>query len=166
MGHALRVVLLLLAMTVLQLLLLSIFPHGPGDHPVQWSFQAVTDGPGPVRVELMATIEEGWYMYATELPSDDGPLPTVIRILPADHFVLQGPVEGPEPKEQYDPNFGMVVRYHSGSPVFTQYILPSATGDLWLEGEVEFMCCNDKTCLPPRVVPFRLALKGKPANDR
>jgi thiol:disulfide interchange protein DsbD len=73
-----------------------------------------------------------------------------------------GPLNEPVPKEEFDPNFEMQVRYHPGNPRFTQRIKPATANGFVVEGEVEFMVCNDVTCLPPTAVPFRIEV---PAQD-
>ena len=143
------------AMLSLVILLASLIPQE--GHPVRWSFQARGGSPTEMVVQLEAHIEHGWYMYDLVLPSDEGPLPTEIRFSPSEAFSLRGGVAGPAPKEQYDPNFAVQVRYHSGSPIFQQRIQRHTTEAFQIMGEVEFMCCNDVSCLPPKVVPFEIA---------
>ncbi|MFN3876174.1 MAG: protein-disulfide reductase DsbD domain-containing protein, partial [Flavobacteriales bacterium] len=128
--------------------------------PVKWRFSAGSSGDGLVRVELRAQVEADWHIYATSLPSDEGPIPTSIRFAPSDAYALAGPLQEPQPVEAYDPNFGMVVRYHDGSPVFVQWVRPSRPGAFEVRGEVEYMVCNDKTCLPPVTVPFALKVES------
>jgi len=109
-------------------------------------------------VELVANVEEGWHMYATSLPSDDGPMETSIRFNSSKAYTLVGGLEEPTPKEEYDGNFEMIVRHHSGKPHFYQNLRLMAKGAITIEGEVEFMVCNNRTCLPPVVVPFSVDL--------
>lgn len=129
---------------------------------MQWNMQAREVGPHELVIEMKAHIEQGWYMYDLDLPSDAGPLPTVVRFSPSEAFSLLGAVVGPSPKEQYDPNFGVMVRYHSGAPTFQQRIQRHSKEAFMIMGEVEFMCCNDVTCLPPKVVPFALSVPAQP----
>ncbi len=143
-------------MSSLLILLWSVLA-APGA-PVKWSFQAVPQANGEVLVQCTAALEEGWHVYALTLPSDQGPIPTSIRLKPSDAFDLVGEMLEPTPVETYDPNFGMVVRYHDGAPIFTQLIRPRKEGPVVVEGEVEYMVCNDKTCLPPVTVPFSLTI--------
>lgn len=140
--------------------LLALLNIGYPSNPVKWSFQAHRLNDGLVRVEIMSHVEEGWHIYATHLPSDDGPIATSIRFKPSEDFEPYGSLEEPGPVEVYDHNFGMVVRYHEGSPVFAQVVKPAAPGAFTVEGEVEYMVCNDKTCLPPVVVPFTLRVES------
>lgn len=130
------------------------------DNPVKWKFSATAAGDGIVRVELRSEVQPGWHIYATSLPSDQGPVATSIRFQESESFNLVGPLHEPKALEVFDPNFSMEVRYHEGSPVFTQLIKPNGAGEFDVVGEVEFMVCNDKTCLPPVKVPFKLHVES------
>jgi thiol:disulfide interchange protein DsbD len=129
--------------------------------PAQWSFTAVQRTDGMVELRCQATLEEGWHLYATTLPSDEGPIPTSIRLKDTKAFTLVS-LQEPTPVEEYDPNFAMVVRHHSGTPSFVLLLKPNTKAPLVVEGEVEFMLCNDKTCLPPVGVPFKVDVATDP----
>lgn len=121
--------------------------------PVRWEFGTKAAADGSIQVTLKAICEEGWHLYALTLPRDDGPFPTVIRVSPSTLFSAGDPIE-PAPIEVEDPNFQMLVRYHGHE---TEFAIPLKRGSneaFQVEGEVEFMCCNDKMCLPPEVVKF------------
>ncbi|MCB0764179.1 MAG: hypothetical protein KDB84_05710 [Flavobacteriales bacterium] len=135
-----------------------------GNGPASWSFQARIAEGSAVQVELMATLKEGWHVYATELPSDLGPLPTVFRFSDSPHYKATGPVQEPLPVEVYDENFAMVVRHHSGTPVFTLPVERLTDDPFTVDGELEYMVCNDKTCLPPEVVKFRIEVPAAVSN--
>jgi len=103
-------------------------------------------------------VEPGWHIYATRLENDLGPIPTAVRFEQNDVLKPVGELKEPTPEEVFDPNFEMQVRYHSGSPVFVQHFESSSDRKPTVKGEVEFMVCNDKTCLPPEVVKFEVAV--------
>ncbi|MBP7407536.1 MAG: hypothetical protein KA941_02140 [Flavobacteriales bacterium] len=126
--------------------------------PVAWSFEAHAQKDGVVLVELLAKVEDGWHLYATTLPSAGGPLPTIFRFTPSNSYAIVGELQEPAPVEEYDANFGMLVRHHSGEPRFVLAIEPSGGTPFVVEGELEYMVCNEKTCLPPVTVPFRIAV--------
>jgi hypothetical protein len=127
--------------------------------PVSWRFSATVAPDGRVLVILTADLEAGWHLYATELPGDQGPLPTEFRFSASADYRMEQGLSEPEPVEEYDPNFGMVVRHHSGKPQFTLLIRPAVEHAFPVEGEVEFMLCNDRTCLPPEVVRFSIPVQ-------
>ena len=134
--------------------MLMIALPAPVPAPVSWSFSVRSMEDAGIVVEVLARLDSGWHLYATRLPSDQGPIPTTFRFLPSTDFTLAGDLVEPEPKEEYDHNFAMLVRHHSGAPVFTQRIERRTNGAFSVQGEVEYMVCNDVTCLPPVVVPF------------
>lgn len=124
--------------------------------PVSWSFAAQPDSLGLVVVSLTATVDPGWHIYATKLENDLGPIPTAVRFEENDALSPVRELTEPAPEEVFDPNFDMKVRYHSGSPVFVQHFESNASRIPAVKGEVEFMVCNDKTCLPPEIVKFTI----------
>lgn len=129
--------------------------------PVSWQFAAAPAGQDTLEVRLSATCEAGWHIYALSLPSDEGPLPTVIELQEGTAFRPAGTPQEPEPIEEHDPNFGMLVRYHGGTVTFVQPMQRHAPGPQQLHGSVEYMACNDKTCLPPRTVEFTLSIPAR-----
>ena len=143
-------------MTILPTLtLLTMMPVGS---PVTWSFSSTSAADGSVLIELTAQCEQGWHIYATELPSNEGPIATSFRFTPSDAYKVIGELKEPEPKEQYDPNFAMTVLSHSGAPRFVLNVMPRTHEPFMVDGQVEFMVCNDRTCLPPVVVPFSITV--------
>lgn len=122
-------------------------------NPVSWSFATKETATGQTVVTLQATCEEGWHLYALTLPRDDGPFPTVIALTPSASFKAGAPVE-PAPIEVEDPNFQMLVRYHGHTTEFTVPVERLSKEEFNVEGSVEYMCCNDKMCLPPVTVKF------------
>jgi thiol:disulfide interchange protein DsbD len=132
---------------------------------VNWSFAATPVVEGRFTVELTATVADGWHIYATRLENDLGPIPTTIRFTPSESFVLHADLEEPAPEEVFDPNFEMQVRYHSGAPRFVQPMTTKSTTSFQLSGEVEYMVCNDKTCLPPVAIPFMVEVTWRDTKN-
>ena len=67
--------------------------------PVTWTTSSTVAADGSVRVEIVAHMEEGWHLYATELPSDIGPLPTIFRFTPSKEYMAVGALQEPPPVE-------------------------------------------------------------------
>jgi DsbC/DsbD-like thiol-disulfide interchange protein len=125
--------------------------------PVSWTFEPSVHADGRVQVLLKVTCEEGWHIYAMALPREDGPIPTSIQLTSSASYSV-GPVSEPTPETAYDANFAMELRFHSGVAVFSVPLQRLNNGPLTVTGEVEYMACNDKTCLPPKVVPFSVTV--------
>lgn len=141
---------------ILGLLALLAAGAAAAGEPVTWRFTAETSATDTVRVQLAATCEAGWHIYALTLPTDEGLLPTVVQLDRSDAYTPAGGPQEPRPEEQMDPNFGMVVRFHGGNVIFSQAVRRTTGQAFRIHGGVEYMACNDKTCLPPHTVPFTL----------
>ncbi len=121
--------------------------------PVKWSFDSKQDGK-EVELIFKATIEEGWHLYDTELP-DGGPIATSINYEDSTRFEFVGELQKqPKPTEEFDKTFQMDLRYYSHEATFIQKIRLASNEPVEISGYVEFMCCNDETCLPPTEIDF------------
>lgn len=121
--------------------------------PIKWSFEhnKLSDSAG--ELVLKATIDEGWHLYGTQLP-EDGPIATSFVFEQLQDVALDGDLIVPDGLvRQYDPNFDMELNWYEKEAVFVQKV--KYTGDApALSGYINFMACNDETCLPPDEVPF------------
>ncbi|HMN05278.1 MAG TPA: protein-disulfide reductase DsbD family protein [Flavobacteriales bacterium] len=126
--------------------------------PVTWQFKADTGNGQVLKVELTAQCEEGWHIYALAPTGDEGPLPTVIDLAENAAYQRVGGPQEPEPALAMDPNFGMKLSFHGGTVAFWQLIERVSPRAFTVSGSVEYMACNDKTCLPPHTVPFVLEI--------
>ena len=128
-------------------------------NPIKWEMTAVEEAQGSVALSIKAVMDEGWHLYATYLPSDEGPFPTSIQIDANEDFELLGELEYPEPITKYDDNFMMDLNFYNEQVTFKRNIKRLQRGAIIVTGEVEYMCCNDEMCLPPRIVPINIELK-------
>ena len=127
--------------------------------PVKWSFDSKQDGK-EVQLIFKATIEDHWHLYDTFLP-EGGPVATSINYNDTTKFEFVGDLKKiPEPTETFDETFQMDLRYFSNQVEFIQTIKLKTDDPVKIAGYVEFMCCNDETCLPPTEADFSFALNG------
>lgn len=122
--------------------------------PVSWSFTREDLGQGEYALQLKATLQPGWYIYAQNLP-EGGPIPTEIVIEPNPDIELVGKIEeiSNHTKKGFDSIFNIEVTKFAEEVVFRQKLRmknPNAP----LSGSVRFMTCDDTRCLPPETVPF------------
>lgn len=129
--------------------------------PVKWSFSTKQLSPSEVQLVFKATIDKTWHLYSQDI-KPDGPVPTSFNIEKSKDFELVGKVKEPKAIEEYDPNFDMVLKYFADQAVFTQKIKVLSPKDFVIKGYLEFMCCDDKQCLPPNEVEFEFKIKGNP----
>ncbi|MCW0481999.1 protein-disulfide reductase DsbD family protein [Gaoshiqia sediminis] len=132
--------------------------------PVKWSFDSRQQG-DEVQLIFKATIEEKWHLYDTSLP-DGGPVPTSINYSDTSQFELIGELTKiPEPTEKFDETFQMDLRYFSHEAEFIQTIRLKSDQPVEISGYVEFMCCDDETCLPPTEVDFNFEFNTSPDQE-
>ncbi|MBK6477044.1 MAG: sugar transporter [Saprospiraceae bacterium] len=132
------------------------FIHGKS--PVTWNTSAQKISTDEYELVFTATIEDGWNIYSQYLASDDGPVRTTIAYDAPDLFQMIGKnAETGDIKKTMDDMFGMEVIKIKHKGVFTQKIKIKDISKP-ITGNIEYMCCNDAQCLPPRQVPFSIDL--------
>lgn len=132
--------------------------------PVDWEMSVSETSDTEAVLTFKATLEAGWHIYALDLPSDEGPLPTEFTFESSDKYKLLGGVKQGEYITDYDPNFQMDLNYFADNAEFTQKIKRTATRDFKVKGELSFMVCNDEMCLPPEYIEIDLKVAGAVGN--
>jgi len=150
-----------LLLTGLLLLTLSTVSFAQILTPVKWSFSTKQVSAGEVQLILKATIDKTWHLYSQQ-EYKDGPVPTSFSFEKSKNYELIGKVTEPKAIEEYDPNFDLVLKYFADEATFTQKIRVLTDKDFVVKGFLEFMCCDDKQCLPPNEVEFEFKIKGNP----
>ena len=84
--------------------------HAQFYNPVSWEFSQKNLPQDEIELSFKATIEGDWYMYSQHI-ADDGPVPTTFTFFNAEGVELLTDVLEPEPIEEFDPNFDMVLKY-------------------------------------------------------
>lgn len=118
--------------------------------PVTWNV-ALNDNNGSADKEIVftATLDQGWHLYDMELP-EGGPVSTSFNFETLNGAELVGKATASaQPTVVFDEQFQMELRWFAGSVSFTQKIKVNDLESFKAEGYVEFMACNDETCLPP-----------------
>ena len=148
--------------TLLPLLLFfnfALFSQAPLS-PVTWTIY-YQDLPGNEGViSFKALIEPGWHIYS-QRPTDVGPIPTSFSITPNANFELIGKVEETDAHEEFVAAFDAKVFILEKEAVFKQKIRRKNAGGYTILTSLEYMTCNDKQCLPPKVVELPVTVKAK-----
>src|SRR5690554_7721513 len=116
--------------------------------PVSWTFSIEERGEDFAVLSLKADIEEGWHVYATELPNDEGPIATSFSFETTKEFKLDAKIDGPEYITKHDPNFHMDFNFHDASAYFCQRIKTRTDEAFTVTGYLTYMTCDDERCLP------------------
>ncbi|HVW14403.1 MAG TPA: protein-disulfide reductase DsbD domain-containing protein [Mucilaginibacter sp.] len=139
------------------LLLMSAGAFAQIEHPVKWSYAAKRLGNDEVVVFLRATIQDGWHIYSQNV-KDGGPIKTSFTFAPSKEYMLVGKTAEPAPKTKYEDAFSMNVSYFENTVTFQQKIKLKSPKVTAVKGQLEYMTCNNKKCLPPEDVDFDIPL--------
>jgi len=131
--------------------------------PISWRGTARLTGNSEGVITLTATMAQGWHLYGLEMPQD-GPRPTSFTFEQAKGWTPVGKtVADRKPNQKHDAMFNADVQFWEGKVVFTQrFKLNKKDGDVeTIRCTVNYMGCNDETCLPPKKKEFNLKILPK-----
>lgn len=114
--------------------------------PVSWSTKVEKVSDTEYDLISIAMIENGWNLYAQDIPPN-GPIPTSFTFEEG-NFELIGNTFEEGVKTKHDSVFDMQINYFSLKAVFRQRIRTDNPPS-HIDAKVEFMVCDDSTCLPP-----------------
>ncbi|WP_298365074.1 cytochrome c biogenesis protein CcdA [uncultured Lutibacter sp.] len=146
--------------SLLSLLLLFTASFAQIHEPVKWSTSVEKISETEFNLVATATIETNWHLYSQNVP-EDGPIPTNFVFEPSDSYEIVGEVSEEEGHTVDDPIFNMKIKYFEIKAVFKQKIKLLTEESFKVAGEVEFMVCDDASCLPPTFVDLNFSIDGK-----
>lgn len=146
--------------SILMLALFTLVVQAQILTPVKWKIKLDDSGAPEKAIVFTATSERGWHLYDMNLP-EGGPVSTSFAFETLQGVELVGkPTPSVKATSVYDEQFSMNLRWYPGSVSFTQQIKVTDAAKFKIVGEVEFMACNDETCLPPERIPFSFDKKN------
>lgn len=142
------------AIFTLSVYLMALSLHAQILTPLKWDIRLIDSESAEKEVQFTAKANKGWHLYDMDLP-EGGPISTRFTFDIKQGVELIGtPTPSVAPQKIFDEMFNMELRWYAGTVTFTQKINVTDPKKFKLEGEVEFMACNDETCLPPERIPF------------
>ncbi len=156
-----RKVLLLFFTFSLTLYVNNLF--GQIHNPVSWKFTNEKVASKEYILTFTANIEGDWHMYGLDLP-EGGPIATSFTFEPSDSYELVGDIEvKTKPEIKFDNSFQMELQLFGKKAVFAQKI-KLLSEVVTINGFIEFMSCNDESCLPPKEEDFSIKIGGGSEN--
>ena len=140
-------------------LFLSNFAKAQIFNPVEWGTSIEQTG-DEATLTINASIENKWHLYATKLPSDQGPIATEVNFIPNDNYEVIGELKESKYETMFDPIFAMDVSFHAKKASFSQKIKIKNKKDFTVTATVYFMVCDDQKCLPPEEIEFVFNVKA------
>lgn len=149
---------------VIALLLFTFTVKAQIFDPVAWDFSFEKKGNKQYELIFIATIEEHSHIYSMNIPAN-GPIPTTFRFDTIPGFTLNGkPFEVTQAEEIMDEAFGFKIKTFSNKAEFRQKITANASS-FTATGAVNFMACNNATCMPPKDVEFSISITDSPKTE-
>ena len=123
--------------------------------PIKWHIQLKNSGKSDKEIIFTAKIDEGWHLYNMNLPQG-GPVSTTFHFEKIKGATLKGKTTViSKAINKKDDTFGLELSWFIKEAIFVQKIDVTDKKKFEIEGNVEFMGCNDVTCLPPTPVKFK-----------
>ena len=132
----------------LSLLLLVTTLHVGAQQPVKFDHEVIGDG-AEKTIVFYAEIENGYYMYSTDIPKG-GPMPITIRITESKGVEMVGNLEPVyDAQTKYESAFNMNVNYFSETAEFEQKF-KALGGSYEIKGYLRYQACGTAGCIPAR----------------
>ncbi|WP_082331898.1 protein-disulfide reductase DsbD family protein [Mangrovimonas xylaniphaga] len=125
--------------------------------PVKWSTSVEKLSETEYYLVSKATIDEGWHLYSQNVP-ENGPIATTFTYSTTPDFKLLKETLEEEGHVVDDPVFQMEIKFFEDHAEFRQRIKILNSELSLVNGEVEFMVCDDERCLPPNFVDLTFDL--------
>jgi thiol:disulfide interchange protein DsbD len=132
---------------------------GYSQNQVSWAFSSKKINDKTYELQMTATIQPGWHLYAQKQPSDAIAQPTSFAFNKNPLVSLEGKVKEIGKLEKYkDEKLDIAANQYSNKVVFVQTVKLKGKIKTAVTGKLEYQTCNDEKCLPPKTVPFTIAL--------
>src|SRR5688572_27802108 len=143
--------------------ILSLFLFGAmtlsAQNPISWAFTSKKLTNGNYEIHMTATIEKGWHLYSQIQPEDAVINPTLFTITSNPLIELVGKIkEEGKMQKFHDKELDLSANQYSEKVKFVQIIKLKGKAKTSFSGNVEYQTCDDKKCLPPKTVNFKVAL--------
>jgi thiol:disulfide interchange protein DsbD len=128
-------------------------------NPVTWTFTSKKLTNGNVEIHMIATLEKGWHLYSQDQPEDAIAMPTTFTITSNPLIEVVGKIREEGKMEKFhDKELQLSANQYSKSVSFVQTVKLKGKAKTNFTGSVEYQTCDDKKCLPPKTVNFKVAL--------
>lgn len=119
-------------------------------NPIRWRTVVKMTSPTEGTVTVKALIDSGWHLYGFTMP-DAGPRPTKLDFSSSQGVEMIGaPVPSRKPEEKHDTQFDATLPQWSENVNFVQKFRVKDAAKAKIGVAIQYMGCNDVTCLPPR----------------
>ena len=126
--------------------------------PIKWVYTVVQTKSDEAALVIKANIDPKWHLYS-QFTKDDA-IRTTLTFTKSSDYETLGKITESNSIEKYEPVMGMKLRYFESKGVFEQKVKIKTGKDFKIKGNINFIACNEKQCLPPTDVEFEFNVKG------
>jgi len=146
--------------TLLSVLMITTIVSAQSAKQVKWTYTAKKIADKTYEVHITATMNGNWHIYAQNV-GVEGPIPTTFTFTKNPLLTLDGnPKEVGKVIKKKEEVWGGNVQYYENTVDFIQVVKLKGNIKTNLAGSVEFMVCNEKQCLPPSTIEFKVNIGG------
>ena len=113
--------------------------------PVKWNFNVVKVNDSVAELQLAATIDKDWHLYAMIHNGFENPI--TFSFTSSGNYSLMGKMWEPKPTVHYDPSFGDTSKYFSKKVTFKQKIKVLSENPFDIKGNLSGQACIDGRCV-------------------
>lgn len=127
--------------------------------PSSWTFSAKKISDKVYEIHMTTTLKSGWHIYSQVQPGDAIAQPTKVAFSPNPLLNFDGKVKELGKMEKFhDAALGASANQYSKTVNFVQKVTLKAAAKTTVSGTVEYQLCDDKKCLPPKKMPFKVSI--------
>ena len=126
-------------------------------NPVSWEFSQQEISETEVELTFKASIDDPWHMYSQLV--DEEMLATKFTFFYNGDTIISI-LKEPKPNEEYDETSDIMLLYFSEEVIFTQKLEINSLNKFEISGYVDYIVCDNGSCLPPDYSEFSFTLKG------
>ncbi len=123
-------------------------------NPVRFDYSAVKKGNNLYELHIKTLLQPKWHIYSVKNP-EGGAEPTTIKV--KEGSSVGAIKEKGKLKTAFDREFNVHQKYYEDAVDFVQ-LVKLKPGNNKISGNIVYMVCNDKQCLPPKEVEFKIKL--------
>lgn len=123
-------------------------------NPVRFAYSAVKKTNNTYEVHIKTSLQPKWHIYSVKNP-DGGAEPTKIKV--NEGSAIGAVREKGKLKTAFEKEFNVNQKFYEDAVEFVQLVKLSPA-DKKITGNIVYMVCNDKQCLPPKEVEFSIKL--------
>ena len=135
-------------------ILIATISFGQILNPVKFDYSVVKKGSNLYELHLKTSLEPKWHIYSVSNP-EGGAEATVVKVTEGN--AVGKTKEKGTLKSIFDKEFQVNQKYYEKTVDFVQ-LVKTNPGSKKISGNITYMVCNDKQCLPPKEVEFKVKL--------